>query len=440
MLPSNKLRVLFDQKDISLYLLNRMALRYFFFLFFVSFHTWANPVRVKLYEINAETEGALVTKWEELSDNSQGASTNRIFVAGLPDATATGDTWEGVVERSGAYTMANGLKIPRYVVANSQAEVDKNTNITKFDIENDVFLVKTDSGRGSAFKCLMDGKSYIVTNLHVVDGTSNIEIHNHKGINIALPAKAEICKDADLLRFLIGNEGGLEIQPEVALGEAAVVYGNSQGSDVVTELKGKVLGVGPTTFEVSCPFVTGNSGGPVVGKSGKVMGVASFLTLRENKWDQKTRFSEVRRFAINLQTKQSWISVPLSVFQKESKILAESNQSLEQVMDLAFLYGNSFIGKIKISASDSNRRKAQGKVDLAVDSFNNSRLTENQKCWLFFGSLAEACEAIPEENRVFWSTEWSQNRYKQISDLAKEYAVQIRAFREEVGRALKSLK
>jgi hypothetical protein len=255
-----------------------------------------------------------------------------------------------------------------------------------------------------------------------------------------LPASIEICKEDDLARFPIGNEGGLEIQEEVAMGETVIAYGNSQGSDVITELKGKVLGVGPTTFEVSCPFVTGNSGGPIVGISGKVMGVASFLTLRKSEWAKKTRFEEVRRFAINLQKKQTWISLPLFVFQKESKILAESEQSLEEIMNLAVLYGKSFVVKTKITASDANRKKAQGKVNTAVDSYNNSKINANQRYWLFFGSLAEACEAIPEENREFWTTEWSKNRYNKMADLAKQYAIEIRAERDEIGRALKSLK
>lgn len=417
-----------------------MGLKYFLFLFFISLQTWASPIRLKLYEIKAETEGALITKWEEFSENSQGVSTNSIFVAGLPEATATGDTWDGVVERSGAFTMTDGLKIPRFVVVNSDAEGDKSAKITKVDIQNNVFLVKTDSGRGSAFKCVMDGKSYIVTNLHVIDGASIIDIYNQKGITVPLPANVEICKEDDLARFPIGNEGGLEIQEEVVIGEIVIAYGNSQGSDVITELKGKVLGVGPTTFEVSCPFVTGNSGGPILGTSGKAMGVASFLTLRKSEWSKKTRFEEVRRFAINLQKKQSWFSIPLIVFQKESKILAESEQSLEEIMNLAVQYGRSFLVKTKITASDANRKKAQGKVNTAVDSYNNSKINANQRCWLFFGSLAEACEAIPEENREFWSTEWSKNRYNKITDLSKEYAIEIRAERDEVGRALKSLK
>jgi len=417
-----------------------MTLRCFLFLLFFTIQTWANPIRLKLYEIKAETEGALITKWEEVSENTQGVSTNSIFVLGLPEATATGDTWEGIVERSGAFTMTNGLKIPRFVVSNSNAEGDKGPKITKVDIQNNVFLVKTDSGRGSAFKCEMDGKSYIVTNLHVVDGASVIEIYNHKGTTASLPANIEICKEDDLARFPIGNEGGLEIQEEVAMGETVIAYGNSQGSDVITELKGKVLGVGPTTFEVSCPFVTGNSGGPIVGISGKVMGVASFLTLRKSEWAKKTRFEEVRRFAINLQKKQTWISLPLLVFQKESKILAESEQSLEEIMNLAVLYGESFVVKTKITASDANRKKAQGKVNTAVDSYNNSKINANQRYWLFFGSLAEACEAIPEENREFWTTEWSKNRYNKMADLAKQYAIEIRAERDEIGRALKSLK
>ena len=410
-----------------------------FLISLISLKAWADPIRMKLHEIRAESDGALITHWEEISGNNNGASTNSIFVVGLPEDIATGDTWEGVVERSGAYTMTTGSKIPRYLVANSGLKDDKNISTSKLDIENDVFLVKTDSGRGSAFKCLMDGKSYIFTNLHVVDGASTIEIQNVKGAIVALPNNLEISKEDDLVRFLVEAEGGLKVQSKVSMGEPAIVYGNSQGSDVITELKGKVLGVGPQTFEVSCPFVGGNSGGPVIGESGEVMGVASYLTLRENKWNEKTRFGQVRRFAINLQKKQSWVSMPLPLFQKESKVLADANESLDQIVDLAFLFGKTFIPKSKVKLSTEKRVKAQGKVDSAINSYNNKNLTAGQKCWLFFGYLAEACEAIPEDSREFWATDWSKDKYKEICDQSAKYAIEIRAYREEVRRSIKAL-
>lgn len=420
--------------------MSRVRFSILFMVSLISLKAWANPIRMKLQEIRAESDGALITTWEEISGNNNGISTNSIFVVGLPEDITTGDTWEGVVERSGAYTMTNGFKIPRYLVANSGLKNDKNINTSKLDIENDVFLVKTDSGRGSAFRCLIDGKSYIFTNLHVVDGASTIEIQKLKGAIVALPNNLEISKEEDLVRFPVEAEGGLKVQSKVSIGDHAIVYGNSQGSDVITELKGKVLGVGPKTFEVSCPFVTGNSGGPVIGESGEVMGVASFLTFRENKWDQKTRFAEVRRFAINLQEKQSWVSMPLPLFQKESKVLADASESLDQIVDLAFLYGKPFIAKSKITSPTGSGKKAQGKVDLAIDSYNNGKLTARQKCWLFFGSLAEACEAIPEDSRECWATDWSKDRYKKMCDQSAKYALEIRAYREELGRAINSSK
>ena len=109
-------------------------------------------------------------------------------------------------------------------------------------------------------------------------------------------------------------------------------------------------------------------------------------------------------------------------------------------MDIAFLYGKPFIAKSKIKSSTGSKKKAQGKVDLAIDSYNNRKLTARQKCWNFFGSLAEACEAIPEDSREYWATDWSKDRYKEMCDQSAKYAVEIRAYREELGRAINSLR
>src|SRR6185312_7757504 len=96
-----------------------------------------------------------------------------------------------------------------------------------------------------------------------------------------------VAEDRDILvatqkTFTDGIEASEAVDKDVSIGDAVVVLGNSQGRNVVTEIEGKVTGVGPELIEVDAKFVPGNSGSPIIHvKSGKVIGVATFVTVRQ---------------------------------------------------------------------------------------------------------------------------------------------------------------
>jgi hypothetical protein len=84
--------------------------------------------------------------------------------------------------------------------------------------------------------------------------------------------------------------------------------GNSLGSDVVTEIPGKVTGVGPDLIEVDAKFVHGNSGSPIVHvKTGKVLAIATFVVARKlSSLDRDSNFDEIRRFGFRLDNATAW--------------------------------------------------------------------------------------------------------------------------------------
>jgi len=87
------------------------------------------------------------------------------------------------------------------------------------------------------------------------------------------------------------------------IGDPVVVLGNSDGRGVVTEIRGKVIGVGPREIEVDAAFVIGNSGSPVLDRHGRVIGIATYLRdCRDDEdWSKAdTRFNGIRRFALRL--------------------------------------------------------------------------------------------------------------------------------------------
>lgn len=169
---------------------------------------------------------------------------------------------------------------------------------------NPLVLIETTSSVGSGFIIKDDGKFYVITNLHVlVAGKPRIRLLNGTEVTVG---KLEISAHRDLARISTSNEEltGFSAEERIPIvGETIRVLGNSDGAAVVTELKGKILGVGPELIEVDAKFIQGNSGSPILSEDGLVLGVASFANKNvdiKNWVKEGTRFNKVRRFGYRL--------------------------------------------------------------------------------------------------------------------------------------------
>ena len=167
-------------------------------------------------------------------------------------------------------------------------------------------LIVTGTKAGSGFLVRDGGRAWLVTNAHVVRGEARVHATMLDGTALAL-GPCEYASGRDLARFPLTGVArpALELRrglPDV--GERITVLGNTDGRGVVTEIKGAIVGVGPLEIEVDAPFTVGNSGSPVLDRSGRVVAVASYLRdCRNDKdWSKRnTRFNGIRRFAIRLQ-------------------------------------------------------------------------------------------------------------------------------------------
>lgn len=160
------------------------------------------------------------------------------------------------------------------------------------DTVNSVVKIQTRSrtGQGEGSGWIWDVNGHIVTNYHVVDGATTINVfffdgREYQGVMVGFDS------DADLAVVKIELEPGDSIQPsklgnssELKVGQAAIALGNpfsnefSMTTGIVSAL-GRLLPSGFSSFAIPSVIQTdaainpGNSGGPLLDIEGRVIGV-----------------------------------------------------------------------------------------------------------------------------------------------------------------------
>jgi len=237
-------------------------------------------------------------------------------------------------------------------------------------------IVEGASGRGSGFIVTMEGKKYLVTNLHVIMGNTALKFKNLDNEEI-LTGPVEVAGKADLVRLAVASLNPSLNLPapseNLGIGEAITVAGNAEGSGVVREIKGKIKGVGPDRIEVDAAFVPGNSGSPILLKStGSVIGVATYLVMPESRQGKKGKkgeqkilsLNEVRRFGYRVDKVASWMPTDAERFAREtSKLTNIQNVTSTALLMLQAPHNNLFKGG---SLQFVSRSAAAGNPDLGT--------------------------------------------------------------------------
>jgi S1-C subfamily serine protease len=134
---------------------------------------------------------------------------------------------------------------------------------------------------GSGF--LIDGKGYLVTNAHVVKGSSSVLVQNNKGqqyrariLHINHESDLAILKIEDEDFKTIGSLPYSIRKTGAELGEQLFTLGYPRNEIVYNEgyMSAKTGFKGDTmTCQIGVPANPGNSGGPVFNKSGEIIGI-----------------------------------------------------------------------------------------------------------------------------------------------------------------------
>ncbi len=205
-------------------------------------------------------------------------------------------------------------------------------------------FVEDKEGAGSGFVATIAGKQYVITNQHVVA--------RHSGANFSLldrsPLKVGAAVAAvghDIVTFLTqpdakAMEVMLDVEKNATVGDDVVVLGNPEGARVIKPITGKLVGIGPNLVEVSAEFVPGNSGSPIIHlKSGKVIGIATYVIVREMDSLTGRRAPQLRRFGYRLDSVKQWQSVAWPAYNDEfatiAKIQARTQDLAALLADMA---------------------------------------------------------------------------------------------------------
>lgn len=215
-----------------------------------------------------------------------------------------------------------------------------------------LMFIEGDQGSGTGVVIQEGTNKYLYTNLHVLSGNKKIKIKDIEG-NIYAIKEIHAARDRDLVRleFRIPPKQGLKLGKNIQKNTPITIQGNAEGADVMRTVKGEILGIGPETLEVNAKFVQGHSGSPVLTKDGAVVGIATYVTHPTTNFINKnTDFSEVRRFAVRIDT-ATWQPVNPRYLVKESLILIEKEKAIYSALEVLSIWAKSPVLGI-ISATD----------------------------------------------------------------------------------------
>lgn len=150
-----------------------------------------------------------------------------------------------------------------------------------------VVKITTDIGTGSGF--FVDDSGTIVTNYHVIDGASQIEVDMPDGARYDVKTIVDFSntQDVAVLKIDVTGNDYLTAATEYKQGESVYAYGSPRSLDAsftsgtLSNTDRKIGGI--DCIQIDASIAPGNSGGPVVNSRGEVLGIAkSFLVDSQN--------------------------------------------------------------------------------------------------------------------------------------------------------------
>ncbi len=153
---------------------------------------------------------------------------------------------------------------------------------------NSVVSIRTDVAQGTGF--IITSNGYVVTNAHVLGGATYAEaITSDKNTNDLELIGYNITADIALLK-LSGNRDYLELRDssDITVGEKVIAIGNPLGlsfsvsEGIVSAINREGSNGMNAYIQTDAALNPGNSGGPLIGTDGRVLGINNFKARGES--------------------------------------------------------------------------------------------------------------------------------------------------------------
>ena len=190
-------------------------------------------------------------------------------------------------------SIADSLISTKQDLSSLGADLNKQINTLKASVGDDfsgiieeaikgVATIRTDIAQGTGF--IITGDGYVVTNYHVVKGASAATVITYDGGNHAVSL---IGYDSNLDIALLKISGTYEQltladSNSVSVGEKVIAIGNPLGlqfsasQGIVSAVHREGTNGLKAYIQTDAPLNPGNSGGPLINKDGKVIGINNF--------------------------------------------------------------------------------------------------------------------------------------------------------------------
>lgn len=272
-------------------------------------------------------------------------------------------------------------------------------DIPKQAINSILVFRRDDGGQGTGFivKREVAGKErfFVYTNQHVIAGCKTIpKALRADGTAVPL-GKLVTAVNYDIAIFMLeGAEPNyLEIQnnvdQQIQVGEPVGTPGNSGGASAITFKFGKVVAIGPELVEIDAMIKGGNSGGPILLRNGRVIGIVSYFrqeTVDDARVADAERATVVRRFGYRVDNVKSWETPDWKRFVSQGERVGRvesTSKDLLQLVNSRFTSwnGNEQIGKImgtfqKNVNSAKSQKEAYGDLSKVFTELKQITLTD----------------------------------------------------------------
>ncbi len=206
-----------------------------------------------------------------------------------------------------------------------------------------IVVVRGTQGSGTGFIAGAGSNTYLYSNVHVLMGNRGMTFTNSRGTRFK-PLAFEAASDRDLVRITIANPpaDGLRIIEPRGLQQPVVVCGNAEGEEVMRQIGGLLVGIGPAKVETSAKFVKGHSGSPILTTNGAVLGIATYVRRANTDWvNTNTPFTVTRRFGYRVDNVPGWVRVQPKRFADEAGLIQAREAHLETLTEMISLWANN---------------------------------------------------------------------------------------------------